>query len=369
MSWKQSSQPGNFIETHKIQRVLLIKLTSLGDVVHALPVAASLKKAFPFLKLHWVVEDRCAPLLENHPLLDSVIIYPRQEIQSLISNRKWGQVLKMLKNLRGSLRNLNIDLSIDLQGLAKSGLMALMAWAPHRIGCFGLKEISYLISKSLPDGGSLHAVDRNLKVAEFLGASIEAPEFTIGIKEEEKIWAKKFSQHYGLSEGIGLIGLQVGASSPQKCWPIHKIVVFIEELSKIPNVQVILFGDKTDRERLNPYLPKIPPKVINTVGELSLRQLIPLIKKCHLFVGADTGPLHLAVALGLPVVALYGADDPKWTGPYGSSHRIHYKKISCSPCNKTPICQGRYDCLEAIEVDEVMESVKIFMIGSFPQRA
>ena len=99
MSLKPSGPSSNFIETHKIQRVLLVKLTSLGDVVHALPVASSLKKAFPFLKLHWVVEDRCAPLLENHPLLDSVIVYPRQELQSLISKKKWGQALKCLKDL------------------------------------------------------------------------------------------------------------------------------------------------------------------------------------------------------------------------------------------------------------------------------
>ena len=358
MSLKPSGPSCNFIETHKIQRVLLVKLTSLGDVVHALPVASSLKKAFPFLKLHWVVEDRCAPLLETHPLLDSVIIYPRQELQSLISKRKWGQVLKCLKDLRRSLKDLHIDLSLDLQGLAKSGLMVLMAGAPHRIGCFGLKEISYLISKSLPEGADLHAVDRNLKVAEFLGAGIDAPKFVFGFKEEEKAWAEEFLGKHKVSDEVRLIGLQVGASFPQKCWPIQKMVALAEKMSNFPNTRVILFGDQNDRERLKPFFAQVPLTVINTLGGLSLRQLMALIDRCQLFVGADTGPLHLAVGLGLGVIALCGADDPKWTGPYGYSHRIHYKKLSCSPCNKTPICQGRYDCMESIEVDEVMDSVR-----------
>lgn len=364
MSLMPYDRSSNFIETHKIRRVLLVKLTSLGDVVHALPVAASLKKAFPFLKLHWVVEDRCAPLLENHPLLDSVIVYPREKLQGLIAERKWGQVVTCLKELRRSLKDLHIDLSIDLQGLAKSGLMVLMAWAPHRIGCFGLKEASYLISKSLPGGGELHAVDRNLKVAEFLGAGTGTPEFGIGLKEEERTWAEEFLKKHGVSEGARLIGFQVGASFPQKCWPIRKMVALIGEVSQLPDVGILLFGDQTDRERLSPYLAQIPPMVINTVGELSLRRLMALIDRCRLFIGADTGPLHLAAGLGLTVIALCGADDPKWTGPYGYYHRVHYKKLPCSPCNKTPVCQGRYDCMEAIEVEEVMDSVRAILASS-----
>lgn len=369
MSWNQYDQSVSFIETHKIKRVLLIKLTSLGDVIHALPVAASLKKAFPFLKLHWVVEDRCAPLLENHPLLDSVIVYPRKEIQSLITRRKWGQALKLVKNLRRSLKDLNIDLSLDLQGLAKSGLMALMTWAPHRIGCSGLKEMSYLISRRIPEGKGLHVVDSNLKAADFLGAKTEVPEFIMGIKEEEKAWAKEFLKDGGLSDESRLIGLQFGAVPPQKCWPLDKYRAFLEQVSELPQVRIILFGDKTDQERLIPHLSKIPPKVINTMGKLSLRQLMSLIEQCQLFIGGDTGPLHLAAGLGLPVIALFGGTDPGWSRPYGSSHTVLYKKFPCSPClltpnNKFPVCQGRCDCMAAISVDEVLDSVRTVLESS-----
>jgi heptosyltransferase-1 len=369
MSYRQLSQAGNYIEAHKIERILLIKLTSLGDVVHALPVAAALKRTFPLIRLYWVVEDRCAPLLENHPLLDSVIVYPRQEIQTLMSKRKWGQVLKRLKNLRRTLKNLNIDLSIDLQGLAKSGLMALMAGAPHRFGCSGLKEMSYLISRRIPEEKGLHVVDSNLKTAEFLGAKTEAPEFIIEIKEEEKTRAKEFLKKSGVVERDWIIGLQMGTVPPQKCWPPAKYRSFIEQVSKLPNTRLILFGDKTDQETLLPHLFKIPPKVINTAGNLSLRQLMALIAQCHVFVGGDSGPLHLAAGLGLPVIALFGGTDPGWSRPYGSFHTVLYKLFSCSPClltpnNKPPVCQGRYDCMEAIEVDEVLVSVQAVLESS-----
>jgi len=366
MSFKEFNPAGNYIDTHKIERILLIKLTSLGDVVHALPVAAALKRTFPRLKLSWLVEDRCAPLLENNPLLDSVIVYPRQEIQVLISERKWGQVLKVFKNLRRSLRDLNIDLSLDLQGLAKSGLIALMTGAPHRIGCSGLKEMSSLISRRIPEEKGLHVVDSNLKTAEFLGAKTEAPEFIIEIKEEEKTWAKEFLKKSGVVEGDRIIGLQMGTVPPQKCWPPAKYRSFIEQVSKLPNTRLILFGDKTDQEALLPHLSKIPPKVINTAGNLSLRQLMALIAQCRVFVGGDSGPLHLAAGLGLPVIALFGGTDPGWSRPYGRFHTVLYKKFFCSPClltpnNKPPVCQGRYDCMEAIGVDEVLASIRAIL--------
>ena len=137
-------------------------------------------------------------------------------------------------------------------------------------------------------------------MAEFLGAGIETPKFIIGLKEEEKTWAKDIlRQCTGSPMRWRLIGLQVGASFPQKCWPIRKMVALAEKISEFPNIRIILFGDQTDRERLKPYLARIPSEVINTVGGLSLRQLMALIDRCRLFVGADTGPLHLAVGLGL----------------------------------------------------------------------
>jgi len=368
MTRASTSHPAlSYIERQRIQNILIVKLTSLGDVIHALPVATSLKKAFPFLTLHWVVEDRCAPLLENHPLLDSIIIYPRKDIQRCLVKGRWGKAFSLLTALRRTLRGLSIDLSLDLQGLAKSALMIGMAWAPYRLGCFGLKECSSLLSKALAEGGDCHAVERNLKVAEFLGGKGGTAEFVLGLSEEEKDWARSFFHRQGVSEETVLIGVQVGASFPQKCWPISSLVALLEGMVSLPQVRPVLFGGQEDREKVAPFSFRIPQKVINTTGDLSLRQLMASIRHCRFFVGADTGPLHLAVGLGMRVIALCGADDPKWTGPYGPGHRIHYKRFPCSPCNKNPVCEGRYDCMKAIAVEEVLESVKDLLQISSPK--
>ncbi len=358
MFWKRSGQLTGFIDPQGDQRILLIKLTSLGDVIHALPVASRLKTSFPRIKLYWVVEDRCAPILEAHPLLEGVVVYPRKKIQALLARKSWGEAWSELVRLRRALRDLRIDLSIDLQGLAKSGLMALLAGAPRRLGCTGLKEFSYWVSRQIPEGEGLHAVDRNLKVAEFLGCPPGPPDFQLGLRSEERTWADHFLQTQGVREGEKIIGLQVGASLPQKCWPLNQWGALLERLSLLEGVQVVLLGDAQDRQRFLGQVPISGRGVIDGLGRLSLRHLAAVMERCRLVVGSDTGPLHLAVALGLPVVGLYGPDDPRFTGPYGKGNRIHYKKLACSPCYKNPTCQGRFDCLRAIEAPEVFESLR-----------
>ena len=358
MFWKRSGRFTGFIDPQGTQRILLIKLTSLGDVIHALPVASRLKTSFPRIKLFWAVEDRCAPILEAHPLLEGVVVYPRKKIQALLAQRAWGEAGRELGRLRRTLRDLRIDLSIDLQGLAKSGLMALMAGASQRWGCAGLKELSYCVSRQIPEGEGLHAVDRNLKVAEFLGCPPGPPDFRIGLRSEERAWADDFLGTQGYQEGKKIIGLQVGASLPQKCWPLENWVSLLERLSCWEDAQVVLLGDAQDRQRFQGELPMPGRGIIDGLGRLSLRHLTAVIERCRLVVGSDTGPLHLAVALGVPVVGLYGPDAPRFTGPYGIGNRIHYKKLMCSPCYKNPTCQGRFDCLQAIETEEVFESIR-----------
>jgi heptosyltransferase I len=358
MFWKRSDPLAGLIDPRGNQRILLIKLTSLGDVIHALPVASRLKTNFPRIKLFWVVEDRCAPILEAHPLLDGIVVYPRKKIQALLARKAWGQALGELGRLRRALRELRADLSIDLQGLAKSGLMALLTGAPARWGCSGSKELSYLISRTVPEGGGLHAVDRNLKVAEFLGCPPGPPDFRIGLRAEERAWADHFLETQGVMTGKKIIGLQVGASLPQKCWPLKQWGSLLQGLAHWKEVQVVLLGDEQDRQRFGGQLPISGPGAIDGLGRMSLRQVMAVLERCRLVVGSDTGPLHLAVALGVPVVGLYGPDDPRFTGPYGAGNKVHYKKLPCSPCYKNPTCQGRFDCLQAIEAAEVFESLR-----------
>ncbi len=352
-----------FIEQNRIRRVLIIKLTSLGDVLHALPVVSALKESFPFLEIHWAVEDRCASLLESHPLLDSVIIYPRSELERLIKKGRWAAAGSLLRKFRKGLRVQRFDLSLDLQGLAKSALVAWMAGARYRLGGAGLKEFSHLVSRPLPVIQTGHVVSTHLQTVELLGATIQGPPvFSLSLSQAEIEWGEAFLKEAGWDGREDIIGLQLGTVPRPKCWPLQKHRQLAERISALAAVRLVLFGDETDRRRLVDSGWQDPPRAINTTGRLSLRQLMSLIARCRIFIGGDSGPLHLAAAWGVPVVALFGGTDPSWSGPLGNQHRVIYKDFPCSPCvltprNKPGQCGSGRDCLEAIEVDEVLEAV------------
>jgi hypothetical protein len=171
-------------------------------VIHALPAAVCLKKTYPRLRLFWVVEDRCAAVLEAHPLLEEVIVFPRQKIKACWAGGRYREAWEEIRRLRRKLAGLEIQLSLDLQGLAKSGLMVLMARARQRLGCTGLKEFSYLLSRPVPEGEGLHAVARNLKVAEYLGCPAGPPEYTLGLRAEDWFTAAREAHSSGDAENF-----------------------------------------------------------------------------------------------------------------------------------------------------------------------
>jgi|YelNatPaOPRAMG01_1025707.scaffolds.fasta_scaffold97599_1 heptosyltransferase-1 len=354
----------DFITRCGIRRVLIVKMTSMGDVIHALPAAHALKRTFPFLSLHWVVEDRCAPLLKDHPLLDSVLIYPRQNLSELIKRKRLGAAWKVLGDLRRALRGVEADLSIDLQGLAKSALVVRLAGARYRLGWQGQKELSYLVSKRIKTEEGLHVVDTYLNLVESLGARADQAAFGLEPNAEERAWADSFLKRHGVHGGKGpLIGLLVGTAPPQKCWPLERHLFLMEKLIKRPERRVILLGDGKDRDAFDRVGRPPQEGVIQAMGAFTLRRLMAVIERCRLVIGGDSGPLHLAAAMGVPTLALFGGTDPAWTGPYGEGHRVIYKRLPCSPCFKSPagkpyVCQGRKECMTAIEVEEVAEAAE-----------
>lgn len=355
---------GNFVIDRGIQKVLIVKMSSLGDVIHALPAACALKTTFPFLRLHWVVEDRCAPLLEGHPLLDGLVVYPRRQLSTLLQEKRWVTAWKVLTELRRSLKGLEIDLSLDLQGLAKSALVVWLAGARYRLGWQGQKEGSFLVSKRIRSGEGLHVVDTYLKLVEMLGVKTDRPGFGLRPQSQERLWADAFLSRQGVvGNQASIVGLLVGTVPPQKCWPLDRHRRLWERLKDKPGRRILLLGDEQDRETFDRAGLVPGPGVIQTMGTLSLGQLMALLERCQLVIGGDSGPLHLAAALGVPTLGMFGGTDPAWTGPYGKGHRVIYKKFPCSPCFKSPagkpyVCEGRHDCMTAIEVDEVAEAAE-----------
>lgn len=337
-------------------RILIIKLSAIGDVVHTLPVLSALRRLYPNSSIHWLVEEAAAGLLQDHPLLEKVLISRRK---SWISGLKQGKisVLREFWNFLGTVRAERYDLILDLQNLFKSALWVAVARGPRKVGFSSTKELAYLPlnEKIGPEDFTLHAVDRYLKFVRYLGNYEGQIHFPMPVTP---IHAERVDQ---LLKEVGLDGKKVVAVHPMTLWPTklwksQSFSELVDRLEKELGLGVIFTGGEQDWDPVEEIIARASPSPVNFCGRLNLLELAALFKRCALVIATDTGPMHLAAALGTPVVALFGPTSPVRTGPYGPGHVVVRTGIPCSPCYKKRCADPK--CMYEITPDLVFQAVK-----------
>lgn len=343
-----------------INRILIVKLSSIGDVVHSLPTLKALRDTYPHSYIAWVVEEKSKDVVIGNPYLDEVIIFEKERWKTELFKKKgYKESIKEILDFRKFLRQKNFDLAIDLQGLIRSGLIAYLSGARIRVGYQNSREMSSLFYnlKIPPRKVKIHAVDRYLDVACYLGAEIKEIDFPLFVSAEDKKFAEDFLREHNISEEDLLIGINPGASVPHKRWQKEKFAKLADILIENYGAEIIIFGSPKDEELTEEVINLMKYHPINASGKTTIKQLAALISNCKLFIGNDTGPLHIAVAMKTPVVAIFGPDDPSRTGPYGKENIIIYKGLPCSPCIRHPTCKD-YPCMQQISVEEVLSAVE-----------
>jgi len=312
------------MEANVYPRILLVKLSSLGDVVQALPTLEALRQRYPKGRITWLVESGQAPLLQGHPALDEVLAVPRLRLAEGWRPRDLSSLLVLVRQLR----HRSFDLVIDLQGLLKSALWVALARSPRKIGFDGTREGSYLVlTERLPKyDPDLHAVARYLQVAAYLGAPVSPPRFRLPSQLHGDI-----SPILAAAQGRPLVVLHPGARWPSKLWPAQAWAALARGVTNQGALPVIT-GSPADRELAQAIMAEKPGKVLNLVGRTTLGELSALLRVAALAVMCDTGPMHLAAAVGTKVVALFGPTAPWRTGPFGPGHEVVRLGLSCSPC-------------------------------------
>jgi lipopolysaccharide heptosyltransferase I len=314
----------------------LVKLSSLGDVLHALPTLEALRAAYPKGHLTWLVEEANAPVLTGHPALDEVWPVPRVRLGRNLRPRDLAAVARLVRRLRQQ----PFDLVIDLQGLAKSAFWVALARSPRKVGYHGTRELSYLAltEKVPPFDPEAHAVRRYLNLAHYLGAPPTLPRFRLGLA----LGPHDIGHLLPSIKNRPLVVIHPGARWPSKLWPAASWTQLADWLSRDKGMQVILTGSAADRELAARIVAPLEGRVINLAGRTSLAELTGILQKARLAVTTDTGPMHLAAAVGTPVAALFGPTAPWRTGPFGEQHEIVRLTLDCSPCFKrrcpAPIC-------------------------------
>lgn len=338
------------------RNILLVKLSAIGDVIHALPVAYALKETFPQARLTWIVEKPAYELVVGHPFIDEVILFEKIRLRSLAGMKSY------LPELVHNLKQKHFDLALDLQGLMKSGIIAWLSGAPQRLVYCHTREFSDWFSRKVcgPHQGG-HIIEQYLDVVRALGGSVSTVNFGIGFSNAERETAQAILTGSGW-QGEPYVVLVPGANWPNKRWPTGHFAALAQRLFE-QGLRCLITGGPGDEGLAREITERTPTPLLNITGKTSIKQLAWVLQNARVTVGGDTGPMHLSVAVGTPTVAIMGPTDINRNGPFGPGHEAVVTPRACAGCWRRK-CEKQLDCLEAVTVDEVYQRVMRLNNGS-----
>lgn len=354
-------------DARKTPRILIVRLSAIGDCLHAIPVLVSLRKALPDAWIGWALEKGPHSLLQGHPMVDRFHVYPRHVFKKK-EGSLWSR-LRLLGAFRRELRETGYDVAIDLQGLTKSGLVAWWSGARKRVGFRGedSRELNCLLTNhrvKVPDH-AVHVVDRNLSLLKALEiAGPTEAEWVMPDYASEQAEMAAFLESCGVgqrsSEEYAVVN--PGATWETKRWSPDGFGEVARGLVQKRGQSVIVTWAGDEERAAAERIVEIASS--ETSGKTDkgawlapptdLRQLMSIMSRAALFVGNDTGPLHMAVAMGIPCVAVFGASDHKRNGPYGNGHRVLAPGPECQPCWKTKCARDDLACLTGTTPKDVL---------------
>lgn len=322
--------------------IAIVKLSSLGDVVHALPVAATLRAAFGAARITWIVERREAAVLAGHPALDDVLPVDTRRWRQARSPGALADVARALLRLARQLRAARFDITLDLQGLLKSGILVALARAPVRVGFEARacrEPLGALCSnRRLARPVGRHVVDQYLSLLEPLGIGTPVLDFRLPVDPEAEARVDDILAASALKPRDRLVVVNPGAGRPSKRWPLDRWRALARRLVREATAHVfVVWGPGEETAARAIVEPGAEGRVVLT-PRTDLADLIAVLRRASLVVAADTGPLHLAAAVGTPCLGIYGPTSAARNGPYGPGHRT---------------IQGREGRVESVGVDEV----------------
>jgi heptosyltransferase-1 len=305
------------------KRIAIIKPSALGDIVHSLPVLSAMRRRFPNAYIAWIVNRAYEPLLSGHTCLNATIPFDRGLMRS-----SWLRAVKSYANFLAGLRRQRFDIVLDLQGLMRTGLMCLATGAARRVGLSSAREgarCTYTDVVDVPDFNALHAVDRYWLIAEALGAGDGPKEFRLPTSPESDEWA--LEQMGGLPRPWLMTA--VGSRWITKRWPPAHFAALLNYAHDRFGGTAIFVGSPDDREISRKTTCQLRGAHRDLTGVTTLPQLSALLSMSDVMIANDTGPLHLAAALGRPVVAPYTCTKIQLSGPFGAEAGARETKVWC----------------------------------------
>jgi lipopolysaccharide heptosyltransferase I len=373
------------LRSRSFARILLIKPSAVGDVIHTVPVLAKLRARYPAARIDWLLTPAIAELLRHHPALSGVVPFARQEYAQLW--RSWS-ALADLGGLLRDIRRTRYDLVIDLHGQFRSALLTLASGAPVRIGFDRPRARARRASRQLPPAAyahgwtgaregawiaythrvplptlDAHAVDRYLWLGPLLGLPEGPADFSLRVPDEAEERIGTLLRRHGLTRRP-LAVLVPGTIWETKHWQVEGFARVARHLAAT-GVAVVLAGSAKERARCAAVAAGCPG-ALDLAGQTTLSELAALVGRAALCVTNDSGSMHLAVALGRPVVSVFGPTDPLWIGPYGRPHAVVRADVPCAPCYLRVLsrCPHDHRCMKEVSAAQVVERVERTLAGA-----
>jgi lipopolysaccharide heptosyltransferase I len=329
---------------HSPEKILIIKPSAWGDIVHTLPFLAAVKKRYPDSEIHWVVAKGLDKFLEGHPLIHKLWIMDKDGWKK---TDRIPSTLSEINAFRKGLKNEHFDLSIDLSGLLRSGLITWAAGAKHRLGFSDSDEGSpFFYTHKIEGGKQIHAIDRYLLLAQYIDCDISEISYPFPPLPDISQLLSTLPEQFCI--------MAPSAGKEANRWPAKH---FGQLAARLP-VPSLVIASPADNVIAEETIAASNGKAINLAGKTGLKELVSLTAKAEFFVCNDTGPMHIAAALGVPVFALFGPANPTRTGPYGSNSTIIQEALDCSPCYAhKPCTKFNWRCMNDLTVEKVYTTI------------
>lgn len=343
-------------------RVALVKLGALGDVVYAFPLVSAVKAHWPKAKLTWIIEARLADLPRLHPGVDEVVTVDTRSWRAALRQGRWGRAWGEFRKFRRAVAG-RFDVAIDAQGLIKSGLAARLTRAPIRVG-FASSDCreranALLMTHHAAPAGPVHSLLKNRGLLAALEIPTGDTRFDIRVPASDETWADAWIEAHVSGSALRLTTIHPGAGHPAKRWPLDRWVAVAERLADLGQGVAIVAGPE-DRSAVLDAV-KAMSRPVSVATPPTVGALAALLRRTQVVVAGDTGPLHLAGALGVRTVAVYGPSDPVTAAPVGTGHRVLKHPCTCGwvpgpTFNRR--CSAGFACMQAIPIDEVAQAVE-----------
>jgi heptosyltransferase-1 len=376
------------LQSAEFSRILLIKPSALGDVVHTIPVLVKLRTRYPQAQIDWLITPENAEVVRHHPALSNVLLFARRDFSK--RGRRWRALLAFF-NLLKQLRRAKYDLVIDMHGQVRSAFFALMSGAGVRIGFDRPIKRTVTVSaqhdlKNIPSHGwrgaregswmvythripirtlDVHAVDRYLWVAPLLGLDDDPPDLAIYLSSETALNVERLLEEHGVSASKPLVVLVPGTIWETKHWTIEGFAGVAREFLR-EGFAVALAGTKRDQVRCR-QIAAAAPGACDLSGKTTPADLAALIRRAEVAVTNDSGSMHVAASLGTSMVSVFGPTNPVHIGPYQRPESVVRVDLPCSPCNYRRLSQCPFDhaCMKQVTSTMVVERVqKILAAGN-----